>query len=233
MVETLSDTIILAIIITFCVAFVRAVVVLRDRRLYSWGFYLIAFFCVAAILFLPSLQIGISSFFDHGAKHFAGVFFSVLGLWLSGSSVVGKKRLEETEKRIDQDNDYIADKIRNITSMVMRPFQYWKVWLTLTITAMIILVPFYVMEQSPTIDLNFIAGTLVTGVILGLVIFIFGYFLLIVILLSLVFVIGAIGKLVMLPYRLIGLLAKEDKLERTLLFIGILLGTIGVLLLEL
>ncbi len=99
--------------------------VLKDRRLYAWGFYLIAFFCVAAILLLPSLQVGIrvSSFFNDGAKHFAGVFFSVLGLWLSGSSVIGKKRLEETEKRIDQDNNYIADKIRNITSMVMRPFQ--------------------------------------------------------------------------------------------------------------
>jgi len=225
--------VVVVLVVVFIVA--KVAELLKDWGIYFVAFCLLAFFYVVANLLFPNLEINsrVGNFFSKDAKHLLGVVFSIVGLWFSGSSIIGKKRLEEIEKRVDQDNNYIANKITGVTSVVLWPFQYWKVLLISTMIVMFFFLLNTWTSQGLKLDFAIVLAVIGSAVVFGGVIFAVIYFPLAIILGSLGFGIGVIGKLMLLPYRFIGLLDKESKFERTLLFIGILLGTVGLLLLEL
>ena len=171
--------------------------------------------------------------------HTVGIALSIIGLWLTSAGVVGESRLREWEARI---RTWIRSKNaphRQLRRWAARVYGVLNKDETLAIHASVVqlrniivaamLLVFLIgaLSGDEQIEDNlfkcFIPPMLV---IIGFVIFIF----LLLFLTLAGYLIAGITWIVTLPYYLLDRFVEQARLQSTLVFVGLIVGTVGILL---
>jgi|GEM_PF-5347100 len=160
------------------------------------------------------------------SKQNAGIIFSILGLWLSGAGVIGKKRLEQWDANLHswlsehKLTFWAAESANRIQSWL---YSFW--W----IPALAILgfAFFWSLLMNAGDLFRLLLGTGVIALFISLVtvpiIFIVPPFL--------PYILLATIEIITVPFRLVNLTERQAIIERTLLLAGLIFGTAGILLL--
>ncbi len=155
-----------------------------------------------------------------------GVFFTLLGLWLTESGVIGKGRLEAWDKKVRRWSESwgILSPFTRLTSRYKKNLPHSPIEKKNAVIGMLIMILISIAV------LGVAAGSLWDGVaiyfwgiIIVLLIFAFPVFLFSILLFLPV-------TLPLLIYRVMAHVENDEVLERTFTLIGLLSGTVGVLL---
>jgi hypothetical protein len=157
---------------------------------------------------------------------------SILGLWLTGSGVVGKSKLELWEKSI---KSLSLDRLANTLKDRYRKTLEILFYVIVAIIGLGVLILGIVAFIEGVIEHNVmeaIASFYDLVVAISGLVFLVGAVLILLYVFTFQFI-GYISSvpilILLLPYSLISFLDKTNVLERTLIFAGLLLGTFGLL----
>lgn len=245
--ETVS---VIVIVILFVILFGSLLIGLYARLaptnvVASW--WMFGFFIMICLFIvqpsLPKIWQVLMTINLNAIKHTFGVIFSIMGLWLSGASIIGRKRLSRWDMNLRQfdpmgeefpnssipiiNNKFFQRIIKGIGTVIgEKGYGYWGILFVLSFLSLSIM-----SRRDMISDSGFILSIFLLLFISALTAFLLGLFL-IATLVAFVFSLPVFLSIMMLPYRFISLLEKDASLERAILFIGILVGTAGILLLE-
>jgi hypothetical protein len=160
---------------------------------------------------------------------------SILGLWLTSSGIVGKSRLDSWDRKIktfsfDSTAEVVREKYSKTLEFVFRV-------LALIIVLSIICITLFFIWNSATKDLAWNLKDLLVGVydlvnIGGFAIWLIGAILILLYIFThqfIGYVLLAPVLLLYVPYFVVRSADETNVVERTLVFIGLILGTIGLL----
>ncbi len=163
------------------------------------------------------------------SKHNFGVVLSLIGLWLGGSGVLGKENLnrwdQNMKKWIDEkrrEDAVLSTWYKSILSPILK---YWYVIAVITLG----LVAYSLYTTEPALS----PSQLIVSVFAFVVMFSVGALpIILAFLVSFPLLLSSLISFMELPYRIVSAVERKDALERTLMFLGLVFGSIGIFLLE-
>ena len=168
-------------------------------------------------------------------RHDLGIAISIIGIWLSGAAVIGRKRLERWDASLrrwiradDTALRRLKDRVRGLetTSALTRSRLEFRNLLILLVKMMACPIAAWLVFGG--MDSTILLIVCIMIVFLGLAAFLP---LSVTSLTIGVYLLMAIVWIALLPFRLVQLIESDGSLERTIIFVGLVCSTIGLMLL--